>query len=250
MRIKESQQLARFIQYVLGRRPDEFGLVPDADGFIPAADLLKVAKEEGWHHVRRHDLAFLSQQLNQPVLEIRNHLVRAVNRSRLERYRETTDGPKLLYASIRRRAYETVLQHGLKPQGHIGQVILCAAENLAQKIGRRRDSAPIIVTVHVHSARQCGVVFRQFGDGLYLADHLPASCCRLPRPPQTNKRDEQKHVDAPATAKTPGSFTLDIEPLVDSPNPWKPSPRERRSKDWKKARQKERRWKQDHRHPP
>jgi putative RNA 2'-phosphotransferase len=250
MRIKKSQQLARFIQYVLGRRPDEFGLVPDADGFIPVADLLKVAKEEGWHHVRRHDLASLSQQLNQPVLEIRDHLVRAVNRSRLERYRETTDGPKLLFASIRRRAYETVLQHGLKPQGHIGQVVLCAAENFAQKIGRRRDSAPIIVTVHVHRARQCGVVFRQFGDGLYLADHLPASCCRLPRPPQTNKRDEQKHVDAPATAKTPGSYTLDIEPLVDSPTPWKPSPRERRSKDWKKARQKERRWKQDRRHPP
>jgi len=250
MRIKESQQLARFIQYVLGRRPDEFGLVPDADGFIPVADLLKVAQEEGWHRVRRHDLALLSLQLNQPALEIRDHLVRAVNRSRLDRYRETTDGPKLLYTSIRRRAYETVLQHGLKPQGHISQVILCAAENLAQKIGRRRDSAPIIVTVHVHSARQCGVVFRQFGDGLYLADHLPASCCRLPRPPQTTQRQEQKLVEAPTTAKTPGSFTLDIEPLVTSPTPWKTSPRERRSKDWKKARQKERRWKQDRRHPP
>ena len=188
MRIKESQQLARFIQYVLGHRPDEFGLVPDADGFIPVADLLKVAKEEGWHRVRRHDLAHISQQLNQPVLEIRDHLVRAVNRSRLDRYRETADGPKLLYASIRRRAYESVLQHGLKPHGHISQVILCAAENLAEKIGRRRDSAPIIVTVHVHSARQCGVAFRQFGDGLYLADHLPASCCRLPRRPRGPSR--------------------------------------------------------------
>jgi putative RNA 2'-phosphotransferase len=249
MRIKEAQQLARFIQYVLGRRPDEFGLVPDAEGFIPVTDLLKVANEEGWHHVRRHHLGPLSQQLNQPVLEIRDYLVRAVNRSRLEQIRETANSPKLLYVPIRRRAYETVSQHGLQPRGHIGQVVLCADQALARKIGCRRDSTPLIVTVNVHGARQCGVVFSQFGEGLYLADHLPTSCCRLPRPPQAVKRREQVPPAAPSPAKTPGSFTLDIEPLVNSPTPWKPNPRERRSKDWKKARQKERRWKKDRHHP-
>mgnify|MGYP002064141397 CR=1 FL=1 len=52
---KKTHGLSKLLTYVLERKPDEFGLVPDADGFIPVADLLKVAKEEGWHRVRRHD---------------------------------------------------------------------------------------------------------------------------------------------------------------------------------------------------
>ena len=63
MRIRESQQLARFIQYVLGHRPDEFGLVTDGRGFTPVADLLKVLQEEGWHQVRRNHLDTLSYHL-------------------------------------------------------------------------------------------------------------------------------------------------------------------------------------------
>jgi putative RNA 2'-phosphotransferase len=33
------------LSYVLGRRPDEFGLVPDADGFVRLKDLLKALHE-------------------------------------------------------------------------------------------------------------------------------------------------------------------------------------------------------------
>ena len=45
---KQAEQLARFLDYALGRRPEEFGLVPSPDGFFPVAEVLKVAHEEGW----------------------------------------------------------------------------------------------------------------------------------------------------------------------------------------------------------
>jgi len=40
--------------YMLGHRPDEFGLVPDSEGFIPYKELLQaIHEEEGWRYVRR-----------------------------------------------------------------------------------------------------------------------------------------------------------------------------------------------------
>jgi putative RNA 2'-phosphotransferase len=194
-------------------------------------------------------LETLSYHLGQPLFEIKDHLVRVVDRSRLDGLRETANYPKLVYAPIRRRAYETVLQHGLRPQGHTGQVVLFADQGLAQKVGRRRDSDPIIVTIQVQRALGQGHVFRQFGERLYLTDTLPAECCQLPRPPQTNKRQEKEQPEALPSAKTPGSFTLDIEPLVDGLYSGKSRERERRSKDWKKERKRARRLKFDRNYP-
>ena len=51
------QQLAKFLAYVLGRHPDEFGLVPDPQGFVPIKEVLKVcAEEKDWRHVRARGL--------------------------------------------------------------------------------------------------------------------------------------------------------------------------------------------------
>lgn len=249
MSIQKTEQLARFLQYAIGRCPDEFGLVTDDQGFTSVADLLKVAQEEGWHHIRRNHLDTLSYHLQQPIIEIKDHLIRAVDRSRLDGLRETANYPKLVYTPIRRRAYETVLQHGLRPQGHTAQVVLFADQRLAEKVGQRRDAEPIIVTVHVQNALKRGHFLRQFGERLYLSGKLPADCCRLPRPPQSLKQREKEPAAAPPTPKTPGSFTLDSDPLVDGPYPGKSSGRDRKAKDRKKERQKARRWKEGRNFP-
>jgi len=249
MRIQKTKQLARFIQYAIGRCPDEFGLVTDAQGFIPVNDLLKVFHEEGWHHTRRNQLETLSYHLEQPILEIKDHLVRVVDRSRLDGLRETTTCPKLVYAPVRHRAHETVLQHGLRPQGHIDQVVLFADLTLAEKVGRRRDAAPIIATVHVQSALRCGNIFRQFGERIYLTGNLPVECCRLPTLPPTTKQDAKERPIETSPPKTPGSFTLDLEPLRDSAYPLKSKDRERKSKMLKKERQRARRWKNNRNDP-
>ena len=38
--------LSRLMSYVLGNRPDEFGLVPDKEGYITVKELLKAINEE------------------------------------------------------------------------------------------------------------------------------------------------------------------------------------------------------------
>ena len=53
MQQKHTQKLAKFLDYVLGRNPDEFGLVPDEQGYVKIKELLKALnQEEGWRHLR------------------------------------------------------------------------------------------------------------------------------------------------------------------------------------------------------
>ncbi len=203
--LKKIEQLSRLIQYVIARHPGEFGLVTDANGFVPLSELLKVLHEEGWHHIRRTDLESLSYHLGRPLLEIASHLVRATDRSQLDGLRTTSQYPKLLYAPIRRRAYDSVLAHGLRPQGHTGQVVLFRDQNLAHKVGQRRDSEPIIVTVNTQGAHQHGCRFRQYGEGLFLTTPLPSECCRLPRPPRKPGRKEPERATPPPGPHTPRS---------------------------------------------
>ena len=43
---KKQKQLSKLIQYILGRNPYEFGLVPDREGFVKIKELLKALNEE------------------------------------------------------------------------------------------------------------------------------------------------------------------------------------------------------------
>jgi putative RNA 2'-phosphotransferase len=246
---KQAEQLARFLAYALGRRPDEFGLVTDGRGFIPLADTLKVAHAEGWTHVRRNHLDALNFHLGRPVIECRGHLVRAADRSRLAEMPSASAPPKLLFTPIRRRAYEAVARNGLGPQGHTGRVVLFAEKELARKVGRRRDADPVLVTVNVAAARSQGCVLQSFGQRIFLTDAVPAAACRLPRAPRIRQlREKDPPAPAPPSGpQTPGSFILNPAALPDGSAGRKPRGRGPRSKDWKRQRQQARRWKQNRR---
>jgi putative RNA 2'-phosphotransferase len=243
--IKKALQLARFLQYMLGHRPDEFGLVVDRQGYIPVSDVLKVLHGEGWSKVRRGDLETLNYHIGTPAIEIHAHLLRAVDRARLEGLRKTAAPPKLVYGPIRRRAYDTVLEHGLRPHGHIDQVILFADRELAHKVGLRRDVEPVIVTVNVEQACRSGCNFQQFGESIFLTAQLPAGCCRLPRPPKANRlHDTDPSPPAPAPP-TPGSFMLNPASFADKPLAGTTrTSKQGSAKTWKKERRQARRWKE------
>ena len=52
---KSTQILAKFIAYILERRPDEFGLVTDKEGFVKIKELLKaITEEKEWKYELRH----------------------------------------------------------------------------------------------------------------------------------------------------------------------------------------------------
>jgi putative RNA 2'-phosphotransferase len=207
------QNLAKMLAYMLGRRPAEFGLIPDAEGFVKIKDLLKALHEEAdWGYVNLSHLNEVRLSVAAAPFEIRENRIRCLRREIPAVAEESARRPKLLYAAVRRRAYPLVHAEGIRPSLH-PRVVLAADRGMAERLGRRSGPDPVILTVNVCSLSQAGVVAVPFGDGLFLADYIPPACFSGPPVPKEAPGD----FDTPASEKSvrrpamPGSFPLDPE---------------------------------------
>jgi putative RNA 2'-phosphotransferase len=235
------EQLAKLMAYILEKHPEEFGLVLNPDGFVTIKELLKAIHEEsGYGYVCRSHLNEI--QISIPAsLEIVDDNIRAINREALVPPSPVDHPPKILFTCIRRKAHAVVLDKGIHPQG-ADHVVLSSDREMAERIGRRKDSQPIVLEVHTARSCQQGVRFYQSGDSLFLADFIPLDCFSAPplprekhesaKPDKGSKRNKPDHEED----FTPGSFYMDINSEKKSKKPGS-KPKNRKA-PWKKDRKK------------
>ena len=211
---RKREQLNTFLGYVLGRNPYEFGLVPDTNGFVKLKELLKaVNEEEGWGFVKQQSLDELVIALPDPAIEMTDYLIRAKNRDRLPAPVMCAKPPVLLYTGFRRNAHAHVLENGLKPYDQNPYVILSSNKEAAEKIARRRDSKPVLLTVDTRDALKLGVCFFSAGEGIFLASEIPVHSFTAPPleiREERNPSSDKKKNNVPKSAPTPGSFIPDF----------------------------------------
>jgi len=108
--------------------------------------------------------------------------VRALERTRADRLSapEPAVPPGRLYACIRPKAHESVITHGLRAHGPRPRVILSTSREMALRIGRRRDRDPVLVEIHAVKASEAGVVFRRYGECLFLVESLDPRWMEIP----------------------------------------------------------------------
>jgi putative RNA 2'-phosphotransferase len=241
MRPKELNHLAKFLSYVLGHHPDEFGLVPDSKGFVKLKEFLKALNEESeWRYLRKSHLNELSISHTKPPVEIVDNLIRARDQNQLPTPNQNIDPPKLLYTCIRTKAYSVVLEKGILPMGN-PWVILASESEMALRIGRRLDSSLVLLTVNVQQAIAAKVKFLTFGKQLFLATQIPPEC--FIGPSILKDKQNKKEKKEPTQSISPperGSFHLDLSRVnhhSDSPKTIKG----KKNKGWKEARRKDRR---------
>jgi putative RNA 2'-phosphotransferase len=238
------ESLCRFLNYVLGRRPDEFGLVPSVEGGVALKELLQALhEEEGWGHVRQAHINELLMGRGRGVFDFTEGTIAASERYFNGPTEAAVDSlPKLLYTAIRTRAHPVAMEKGLVAPG--GKwIVLSAFKEMAERIGRRKDPNPVVLEIGTALARAGGVSFLSFGD-LFLAERLPAESIMGPpvrqkddprsgKPPKDGARSRKRTPDF-----TPGSFTLIPERDPDrgrtakgrKPRGWKEKARARRRK--------------------
>lgn len=243
--MKTPQKVARlekFLSYVLGRRPDEFGLLPDRTGYFKIKDLLKALSEEtGWGYVRRSHLQEVLLTCSRSDIEIDNERIRASTRTHLTPLHPAADPPKLLYTCIRRRAYPRVHDKGIAPVEE-APVVLATQPELALRMGRRKDPEPVLLTVNTAQGEASGSVYHQFGQLLYTTDFVaPGTFSGPPLPKEPPAPSKSPVTEPPRPAVAPGSFTLDPQRAL-SPQPGRSD--RRKSPDWKRERRQQRRHKQ------
>jgi putative RNA 2'-phosphotransferase len=221
-RSRTLQTLSKMLTYVLARRPDEFGLVPDADGYVKIKDLLKALHEdEGLRYVNRSHLSEVILSVPEAPIEISENRIRARSRETLSPATEAEALPKVLFTAIRRRAYAVVLERGVQAADN-ARIVMTPVREVAERLGKRIDPEPVILTVLVQSCRDQGVMFAQAGEDLFLADLIPPGGFSAP-PFALEKRTEARPLEKPADAskrsETPGGFVIEAGDVLQSHAP-------------------------------
>jgi putative RNA 2'-phosphotransferase len=105
-----------------------------------------------------------------------------------------------------------VARKGIRTSEQLG-LFLTTTENLARRMGKRRDAEPVLLTVQAQRACQAGIKFAKYGEFIYITDHVPVGYFTGPPPPPVEERKVQKpgKKPAPGPEDLPGSFILDVE---------------------------------------
>lgn len=207
---KSVKQLEKLLKYILERRPDEFGLVTNPEGYVKIKDLLKaIGEEKSGRSIRRSDIDEVGISCYPPPFEIHDNSIRGRDRTHLPPRTPMTDGPKVLYAAVRQKAYYHVLEKGLTPSGR-NHVILSASPEMALRLGKRIGPEPVIVTVNLSQAMEKGVRFFTAGKDLFCAEAIPQDCYFLPAPPREKPQEPVRKSDKKPAPKHAGSFLIDL----------------------------------------
>jgi len=193
------QELKKLIEYILLYRPDEFGLFLDDDGSLPIKELMwALHEEEGWKHIRLGHLKELSYSHLESPFTLEENCIKP--KQPREQISSAAVPPRLLFYAARRKAYPVILKHGLRPGGR-PYVPLATTEEIALRIGRRRDPKPILLTIHAAKAHDEGHIFSHCGELLYLVRNLPPPFLSGPPLRESTKPTKVARPKAPEPVK-------------------------------------------------
>ncbi len=208
--------LSRLLVYILGHRPDEFGLVPDSDGFVSYKELLQAIHEEpGWRYVRRSHINAVLLGKDRLLFQPEDNQIRVLERQwQLDFENSVHAPPKVLFAPVRNRAHPVVMERGLKSAGGRYSV-LSPDKDMALRIGRRRDQKPVLLEILAAVAVSEGAFFYSFGS-LFLSPYIPAKF--IAGPPVSKEvlrvRTDAKTKEEKSTSMLhdfgAGTFTMDV----------------------------------------
>jgi putative RNA 2'-phosphotransferase len=238
----KTHNLAQFMLYVLGHRPDEFGLLPDEEGFVPYKELLWALHEEpGWGYVRKGHIDEVLLSPDGPLFQAREDTIRALDRRwHFDLENPAQSLPTTLFVSVRRRAHRNVMEKGLASSQE-RHIVLSPDRDMAIRIGRRRDQKPVLLEISTRSVSTAGIAIKSFGD-LFIANQVPAEAMTGPPVPKKDMEVTQKK-EKTIPDKRPdfetGTFVLDMN---RDPDPSR-HPKGKKRKGWKEAARKMRRGK-------
>ncbi|MBS3732122.1 MAG: RNA 2'-phosphotransferase [Desulfobacterales bacterium] len=243
---QQMQQFSKLLSYILERQPDEFGLIPDQEGFVGIKELIKALGEtQGWRHIRRSHLNELMLAQSDPPIEIRENRIRGKTRDHLPAARPCGELPKTLYTFVRKKAWPVVVEKGVRRAGQ-DRIVCTPDRETSERLGKRKDNQPVVLTVHTDKAEALGIEFTLLGS-LYLAEYLPPETFTgppLPKMPEQDKKAKKSEdTDEYRKKAGAGSYTIRAEDLPPARNEAKPKKGKGKKKDpdWKQEQRKKRR---------
>ncbi|MDR2301901.1 MAG: hypothetical protein LBF38_07680 [Deltaproteobacteria bacterium] len=211
---KRRDSLDKFLLYVLGVAPDEFGLLPDKDGFVPFKELLAAIKgEDGFRGVTEGSV---NEVLNYPwgkaALEREGNRIRVRPEQANFEFEKPNTRPKLLYFGLKPTAWPSVFEHGLRPKPDEEYIKLFPTKEAALKVHSRFCPNPIIISVNVNKAESGQSIIETVSENLYKTKELKPEALSGPPVPPRSEVEESK---SRQKQDLPGqSLSAHVEPVI------------------------------------
>jgi putative RNA 2'-phosphotransferase len=169
--------LSKTISHALRHAPQQYGLEPDAAGWVDVESLLDALarKRSTWRGLTEADLVRLNDEAEKRRFEISDGRIRALYGhslpGRIERPIEMP--PRVIYHGTPARSVAGILRDGLLPMRR-QYVHLSEDQETAMRVGARRPGRTVILEIDAASAAGDGIRFRHGNEDTWLADAIPA----------------------------------------------------------------------------
>lgn len=170
-------ELSKTVSHALRHAPGEYDLNLDDEGWVETNLLLKSLgdKNPEWQSLEVEDLQHMISQSEKKRHELEGEYIRAI-------YGHSVDGkfrkdnqkpPEILYHGTSRKIAPVILKDGIKSMDrqyvHLSQVV-----KEAIRVGKRKDSEPVILQIDAEKAFQEGINFYEGNDRIWLSDYVPS----------------------------------------------------------------------------
>lgn len=177
----QPKTLARTLDYIARRAPGEYGLFWDPDGTMPWKEFYWALQEDpALRFVREstiREIGLLGIDLPFVLDGSRLHLVSEIS---TPGYPPASDVPERLYLGLRPKNMVDTQKNGLHCAGR-PFLALCAGRELALRIAKRREQAPILIEILARAAAGNGLCFFVAGPDLFLAESVPVEFIVFPK---------------------------------------------------------------------
>ena len=169
-------RLSKTISHALRHKPEDYGLMLDAEGWVAVDDLLEALRRRLGSR-RVIDLASIKTiivESEKQRFELHDGKIRAFyghsTSTKIER--EAVTPPELLYHGTTYEAAQAILREGLRSMKR-QYVHLSTDAKTARIVGLRRTGKPVILRISALEAHQQGIKFYLGNEDIWMADEIP-----------------------------------------------------------------------------
>lgn len=174
------RDLSKFMSLILRHKPQQFGVVLDAEGFTPMDELLVALRSEH-PEITKDDIVHVAEKVEpeKKRFTITEGEIRANYGHSIDGKIKHEEGmpPSTLYHGTHEDALPFISSSGLKPMGR-QYVHLTTDYDLATRVGSRRGK-PVVLRIKAYRAYEGGVKFYKANEMFWLVDSMPADYIRL-----------------------------------------------------------------------
>jgi len=164
--------VSRYVSYLLRHNPEDLEM--DAQGFVDLDEIVSKVRRR-YPMVDRNLLIKIVDESERKRFEIADNKIRALYGHTIPVRVLLKEDKQIewLYHGTTPQAAKKILEEGLQPMWR-RWVHLSPTEDIAQEVGKRRTSRPVVLVIDATDARNSGIRFYRATDKVYVCKHVPA----------------------------------------------------------------------------